>query len=138
MDLKSQMKYRSDLCTEGLKQLKKQRKSAEKAKAYGEMREVDKKIAHQEKRKLFFTASKYEPVRFENGLVINAKLVDQYLKKLPKQAMVTIFLQQDLLKIEWEVRNGSSGVLALKDLADHYQGFELQSGEERFHEHDIL
>lgn len=138
MDLKAQMKYRSDLCAEGLKQLKKQRKSAEKAKAYGEMREVDKKIAHQEKRKTFFSVTKYEPVRFENGLVINAKLVDQYLKKLPKMAMVTIFLQQDLLKIEWEVRNGSSGVLALKDLADHYQGFELQSGEERFHEHDIL
>ncbi|MDE0582212.1 hypothetical protein ON064_04020 [Planococcus sp. A6] len=138
MDLKTEMKYRSDLCTEGLKQLKKQRKSAEKEKDSTEMQRLAKLISHQEKRKTFFSASKYEPVRFENGLVINAKLVDQYLKKLPKMAMVTIFLQEGLLKIEWEVPRSSSGVLALKDLADHYQGFELQSGEERFHEHDIL
>lgn len=138
MDLKAQMKYRSDLCAEGIKRLKKQRKDAVKAKDSTEMQRLGNLITRQEKRKTFFSATKYEPVRFENGLVINAKLVAQYLKKLPKMAMVTIFLQQDLLKIEWEVRNGSVGALTLKDLSEHYQGFELQSGEERFHEHDIL
>lgn len=80
----------------------------------------------------YYSQTKAEPVRFENGLVVNAKQVKAYLKKLPKHAVVEVDLSDDLLTINWNIVGASKGRLMLKNLAHYYPGFVLPSIEEVF------
>lgn len=80
----------------------------------------------------YYSQTKAEPVRFENGLVVNAKQVKAYLKKLPKHAVVEVDLTDDMLTINWNVVGAGKGRLILKNLAHHYPGFVLPSIEEVF------
>jgi hypothetical protein len=130
MNLKEQMGTALQSINEDLRDLKKRQKAAKKA---GKPDfKLNDQIENRENQKKFYMATKTEPVRFENGLVVNAKLVKEYLKKVPKKAVVSAELNVDMLTIRFNVFAGSMGRLNLKDLSSRYKGFDLPKGEALF------
>ncbi|WP_422122905.1 hypothetical protein DHX103_14330 [Planococcus sp. X10-3] len=91
---------------------------------------LTEKIERLEKQKGFYQVSKTDPVRFDNEVVVNAKLIKAYVKKLPRSATVTYSLNSDSLTVKWDTFREGRGAFVFMDLSDWYEGFALPSAEE--------
>lgn len=128
LDLQEMMKAELKSIGVRINILKKQHRELEKENK--PRYQVTEKIERLEKQKKFYQASKSEPVRFKNGVVINAKLVKEYLKKLPRSATVAFNIGAHSLTVVWESHHYGKGSFVFLDLADWYEGFALPDGEE--------
>jgi len=66
-----------------------------------------------------------EPIKFENGFVVNGKLLRQYVKKLPTGYVKASFVEEVGLVIEHK-----NGEISLLNLSDFYTDFKIPKGEE--------
>jgi hypothetical protein len=70
-----------------------------------------------------YDVRKNEPVKLSNGLVINAKLAKEYLKKL-KGLPVEFKLGDSTLEISYRTKN-AKGKLTLVDMREYFIGLNL-------------
>lgn len=87
---------------------------------------VEQQIERLEKQKKYYQASKSEPVQLENGVIVNARLVKAYVKKLPRSAVITYTPGPSSLTVSWEsFSEKAKGSFVFLDQADWYLGFPI-------------
>lgn len=69
------------------------------------------------------------PVQFENGFVINGTILKSFTKKLPKGCKVDALFYKGALLINYKT-GLVEGEFSLNNLAEYYEGINMQKGEE--------
>ncbi len=84
---------------------------------------VNQKIDALEKLQGIYKVSQVLPVRIE-GLIINYKLFNAYIKKLRGfKVELFLFLEDEFLVLEYQ-KDQTKGLLELRDLSQYFKGFD--------------
>lgn len=121
MDWKAVMNDKRKSIQIQLKDMRKQRTKARRDNTVlNKIVSVIEQLEIEEKR---YDVRKNEPVKLSNGVVINAKLAKEYLKKL-KGLPVEFTLGDSSLEISYRTKNGK-GKLTLVDMREYFIGLDL-------------
>lgn len=101
---------------------RKDRKRAEKERNHKEMNRIDSQIEHLERNLKLYKAS-VQPVQFQNGVIVNGKLLTQYVKKCPSG-----FIDAELTDGHLYIKH-KAGRLTLQNTAKYYFDLDLPTGE---------
>ena len=110
-----------------IKALKADRQSAKKKKDIDKIALLDKDIARLESFIKKFSPSKMQPINID-GIVINYKLYQQFLKKL-KGFVITEVIKENCLELKYS-KGAANGTLVLEDLTPIFpEGSVFKKGE---------
>ncbi|MBG9548330.1 hypothetical protein [Cytobacillus firmus] len=123
--MKAALKQRQDAIQSDITRLRKDLRQAIKAEKHGQVNKLERQIENLEREKKFY-ASSVSPVQFANGFVLNGKLLEQFVKKLPGLYLEAQFSDDgnDII-----IRH-DKGSITLYDLSDRYQGLKMPKGED--------
>ncbi|MBG9657839.1 hypothetical protein [Cytobacillus firmus] len=123
--MKAALKQRHYAIQSDITRLRKDLRQAIKAEKHGQVNKLERQIENLEREKRFY-ASSVSPVQFANGFVLNGKLLEQFVKKLPGMHLEAQFSVDgnDII-----IRH-DKGSITLYDLSDYYQGLKMPKGED--------
>lgn len=87
------------------------------------------RIQHLESLKIRYMLTVYSPAKLKNGLVINEKLLNAFLKKLPTRSGVVMGVSKEALTLSYSTVKSGSGRFLMHDLSSYYVGMDLPERE---------